>query len=121
MSIVLVVEDSATDFQILSSFLQKVGISVVSAKSADEAQQKLAQSQPDLIILDVILPDQSGFELCRTIKNNPATSKIPVIMSSTKDTDVDKMWGNMLGADAYIPKPINEDEMLQTIQKLLNK
>lgn len=119
MSVILVVDDSSTDREIVSLCLQKAGHSVMVAENALKAQEKLKQTKPDLIILDVILPDQSGFELCRSIKDNPQTATIPVIMSSTKGTDVDKMWGNMLGADAYLPKPINQKELAQTVQKLL--
>ena len=122
MKIILVVEDSLTDLKIVSLYLQEAGLEVVAAKSGEEAQEKLrSPNQPDLIIMDVILPDKSGFELCRTLKSNPSTSKIPVVISSSKGTEVDKMWGNMLGADAYLPKPIERDELLRTIRSLLRK
>ncbi len=116
---ILVVDDSLTDLEIVSLYLKKAGLIVVSAMSGEQAEEKLHQSQPDLIVLDVILPDQSGFELCRKLKTDPHTSKIPVVISSTKGTDVDKMWGNMLGANAYLPKPIDEAELLRTIEQLI--
>ena len=122
MKTILVVEDSLTDLKIVSLYLQEAGLEVVAAKSGEEVQEKLqSPHQPDLIILDVILPDKSGFELCRTLKSNPSTSKIPVVISSSKGTELDKMWGNMLGADAYLPKPIDRDELLRTIRSLLRK
>ncbi|KAM3093337.1 response regulator transcription factor [Phormidesmis sp. 146-12] len=119
MSTVLVVEDSVTEMQILTSYLKSAGLSVVSAQSGEEAQVKLNGAKPDLIVLDVILPGQSGFELCRELKADPNTSKIPVVICSTKDTEVDKMWGNMLGANAYIPKPVDPVELLKTIRQLI--
>jgi two-component system, chemotaxis family, response regulator PixH len=119
MSTVLVVEDSITEMQLLRSYLQNAGLAVVSAKSGEEAQVKLTSQRPDLILLDVILPGQSGFELCRELKADPNTSKIPVVICSTKDTEVDKMWGNMLGANAYIPKPVDLAELLKTIRQLI--
>ncbi|NJR49919.1 MAG: response regulator [Leptolyngbyaceae cyanobacterium CSU_1_3] len=119
MSIVLVVEDSITEMQLLTSYLQNAGLAVVSAKSGEEAQVKLTSQRPDLILLDVILPGQSGFELCRELKADPGTSKIPVVICSTKDTEVDKIWGNMLGANAYIPKPVDLAELLKTIRQLI--
>ncbi|HEY9690845.1 MAG TPA: response regulator [Oculatellaceae cyanobacterium] len=119
MNIVLVVEDSATDLEVISLYLKQAGLSVVVAKSSQEAQEIIDKNQPNLIILDVILPDQSGFELCRELKNNPITNKIPVVISSSKNTDVDKLWGNMLGADAYIAKPVDKLELIQTIQTLM--
>lgn len=119
MSTVLVVEDSITEMQILSSYLQQAGLAVMSAHSGEEAQTKLSNSTPDLIVLDVILPGQSGFELCRELKADPRTNQIPIIICSTKDTDVDKMWGNLLGADAYIPKPVDPTLFLSTIRQLI--
>lgn len=121
MTIVLVVEDSLTDMAVMTGYLQQAGWSVVSAKSSEEAQVKLNSEKPSLIILDVVLPGQSGFELCREIKADPNTSQIPVVICSTKDTDVDKMWANMLGADAYLPKPVEQAELLRTIEKLIKK
>ncbi len=119
MSTVLVVEDSLTDMDVMTSYLQQAGLSVVTAKSGEEAQEKLHLHKPNLIILDVVLPGQSGFELCREIKTDPDTSQIPVVICSTKDTDVDKMWANMLGADAYLPKPVEQTELLRTIRQLM--
>lgn len=119
MSTVLVVEDSITEMQILTNYLRQAGLVVVSAQSGEEAQVKLSRQTPDLIVLDVILPGQSGFELCRELKADPRTSQIPVIICSTKDTDVDKMWGNLLGANAYIPKPVDPTLFLTTIRQLI--
>lgn len=119
MTTVLLVEDSLTESEILTRYLQQAGLHVVLARSSEEAQQSLSQQRPDLIVLDVILPGQSGFELCRELKSSVATDGIPVVMCSTKDTDADKLWGNMLGADAYLPKPVNQQEFLQTIQQLI--
>ena len=118
MNTVLVVEDGLTDREILSRYLQKAGYSVISAKSSEEAQEKLDQNKPDFIFLDVILPGKSGFEICRELKKNPNTSQIPIIFCSTKNTDVDKMWGTMLGADAYLSKPINQEELVGTLKQL---
>jgi two-component system, chemotaxis family, response regulator PixH len=119
MSTVLLVEDSLTDMEIMSRYLQQLGFSVVRAKSSEEAQLKLQSQKPNLIIVDVILPGQSGFELCREIKSDPHTSQIPVVICSTKDTDVDKLWGSMLGADAYLPKPVERNELVRTIRQFI--
>ncbi|UBF27938.1 response regulator [Kovacikia minuta CCNUW1] len=121
MSTVLLIEDSLTESEILTRYLQQAGLRVISAKSSEEAQDRLTLQKPDLIVLDVILPGQSGFELCRELKANQDTKGIPIVMCSTKNTDVDKMWGNMLGADAYIPKPVNQQEFLQTVCRLMGK
>ena len=119
MNTVLVVEDGLTDMEVLCRYLQQAGFSVISAKSSEEAQEKLNSNKPDLIFLDVILPGKSGYEMCRELKSNPKTSSIPVVFCSTKDSDVDKMWGNMLGADAYLSKPINQEQLTVTLKQLI--
>jgi two-component system, chemotaxis family, response regulator PixH len=118
MKTILLVEDSLTETAVLTSYLLQAGLTVVSVKSGEEAQDKLQSEKPDLVILDVILPGQSGFELCHSLKTNLSTEKIPVVICSTKGTDADKLWGSMLGADAYIPKPIDHQQLMKTIQQL---
>ncbi len=118
MTTILLVEDSLTEMQVLTLYLKQAGITVITAKSVEEAQLKLQLQTPDLVMIDVILPGQSGFELCRELKTNANTKGIPVVICSTKGTEADKLWGTMLGADAYIPKPVNQQHLVQTIQQL---
>ncbi|MEB3338010.1 MAG: response regulator, partial [Leptolyngbyaceae bacterium] len=103
MSTALIVEDTLTQMEILTGCLRKGGFDVVTAASGEEALTKLNSMKPDVIILDVVLPDRSGFEVCRDIKTDAATNKIPVVLCSTKGTDMDKFWGMKQGADAYMP------------------
>ncbi len=120
MGTVLVVEDSLTELAILTGYLKQAGLLVVSVNSSEEAQSRLKSFQkPDLIVLDVILPGQSGFELCHELKTNPVTSQIPIVLCSTKGTEVDRIWGNMLGADAYLPKPVNPTELMTIVHQLI--
>jgi two-component system, chemotaxis family, response regulator PixH len=118
MTTVLLVEDSLTETEMLTRYLRQAGLTVISATNGEEARVKLQSQKPDLVILDVILPGQSGFELCREFKTNVNTQGIPVVLCSTKGTEADKLWGSMLGADAYIPKPIDQKTLMQTIQQL---
>ncbi|MEM9215568.1 MAG: response regulator [Cyanobacteria bacterium P01_F01_bin.150] len=119
MHTVLLVEDSETEAKIIETCLRRKGLSVVHAQTSEEAHERLTAQLPDLIVLDIILPGKSGFELCRQIKSNPSTKTVPIIMCSTKNTDADRMWGNMLGADAYLGKPIDQEEMLKIINELI--
>ncbi|MFQ3584213.1 MAG: response regulator [Cyanobacteriota bacterium] len=117
MNSVFVVEDSRTEAELISLSLQKAGFSVSVVGSGEEAEQKLQSLKPNLILLDVILPGQSGFELCRKLKANPATQNIPIVICSTKGTDVDKTWGRMGGADDYLTKPLNLTELIDTVKR----
>ncbi|WP_017303934.1 response regulator [Spirulina subsalsa] len=118
MKMALIVEDGVTDREFLTRQLQESGLTVMTAGSVEEAQGKLGQSKPDIIFLDVILPGQSGFEFCRFLKSSPDTKQIPVVICSTKGTDVDKTWGTMLGADDYLIKPVDPDALKKTLSRL---
>jgi len=115
----LVVEDSLTDKEIITRFLQLNGINFLTAQSAEEAFDKVKNNQFDLIILDVVLPDRSGFEICRDLKAEMGTQKIPVLICSTKGTEMDKFWGMKQGADAYLSKPLDQEEFTKTIKQLV--
>ncbi|MDJ0508162.1 MAG: response regulator [Crocosphaera sp.] len=119
MGTALVIEDSLTERKIITQYLELAGMKASIASSGEEGLEKLNQAIPDLIVLDVVLPGLSGFEICRVIKAEERTHQIPVIICSTKDTDMDKFWGKRQGADAYIPKPIDQDTFLSTIKQLV--
>jgi twitching motility two-component system response regulator PilH len=121
MASILLVEDSQTEAELVIRSLRQAGLTVINARDGIEAQAHLKSSRPDLVILDVILPGQSGFELCRELKTNPSTQQIPVVICSSKDTEVDKMWGDMLGANAYLTKPVNVEELVKTVQGLIRR
>jgi two-component system, chemotaxis family, response regulator PixH len=119
MATALIVEDSLTDTALLTHYLQQCGLKVMSAQSSEEALKMLQTMPPDLVFLDVVLPGQSGFEFCSELKTTESTRNIPVIICSTKDTKADKLWGSMLGADAYLTKPINQQELAKIVEQLM--
>ena len=118
MSTALIVEDVQTDLMILTSYLETLGWRVISAMNGEEALSYLSSNKPDIVFLDVVLPGRSGFEICRTIKSQSETKRIPVVMCSTKNTDMDRFWGLKQGADLYLTKPVNQAEFVEVIQKL---
>lgn len=119
MGTALIVEDSLTERTIISQCLQQAGIAVATATSGEEAMEKINSTPPDVIVLDVVLPGRSGFEICRALKSEAKTSKIPIVICSTKGSEMDKFWGMKQGADAYIPKPIDQEEFLRTVKQLI--
>jgi chemotaxis family two-component system response regulator PixH len=120
MGTALIVDDTKTELSILTDCLQGAGIIVQTASSGEEALEKITVNRPDIIILDVVLPGKSGFEVCREIKQDANTQNIPIIICSTKGTDMDKFWGKKQGADAYIPKPVDREELIRTVKQLIN-
>ena len=120
MSTALIVEDVQTDLMILTSYLENLGWRVISAVNGEEALTYLSSNTPDIVFLDVVLPGRSGFEICRVIKSQIDTQKIPVVMCSTKNTDMDRFWGLKQGADLYLAKPVNRHDFVEVLQKLVN-
>jgi len=120
MNTALVVDDSVTEKQIITQCLQRGGLNVETACDADEALAKIISQKPDVIILDIVLPDKSGFELCRDLKAKAETKKIPVVLCSTKGSEMDKFWGMKQGADAYLAKPVDQEQLLRTVKQLIN-
>ncbi|MEM1239707.1 MAG: response regulator [Cyanobacteria bacterium P01_H01_bin.26] len=116
----LIVEDSLTDRERLTQYLQQSGITVVGVQSSEEAMLKVQANLPDMVFLDVVLPGQSGFEFCRDLKTNEQTQAIPVVICSTKSTEADKLWGSMLGADAYLSKPVDQQQLAATLQQVMH-
>jgi len=115
---ILVVDDSATDRQYLSDLLAKNGYKVETAQNADEALAKARQLRPDLVLMDIVMPGQNGFQATRALSKDEATKAIPVIICTTKGQDTDKAWGMKQGARDYIVKPVSGPELLKKISAL---
>ena len=109
---ILVVDDSKTELHHLSDVLGKRGYLVRTAENGDEALRRLAEDKPDLILMDVVMPGQNGFQLTRSITRNPLYADVPVIMCTSKNQETDKVWGMRQGARDYIVKPVNGDELV---------
>jgi two-component system, chemotaxis family, response regulator PixH len=120
MATALIVEDVQTDLMIMTSYLENLGWRVISAMNGEEALTYLDSNKPDIVFLDVVLPGRSGFEICRTIKTQTETQQIPVVMCSTKNTDMDRFWGLKQGADLYLTKPVNRHDFAEVLQKLVS-
>ena len=116
---VLIVDDSQTLRQMVNELLTKQAIKVIEAASGLEGLEKVQEDAPDLVIVDLVMPQMNGYELCRFLKNNPTTQQIPVLICSTKSQDFDRYWGMKQGADAYLTKPFQPAELLRTIKVLL--
>ena len=119
MSQILIVEDSKLEADKLKKCLEGQGFSILVVTSGEEAEIRLKTFKPNLIVLDVILPGESGFELCRKLKAEAATQNIPVVIYSTKDKEIDRTWGDMSGADAYLSKTVDEPTLIQTVNRLI--
>ena len=113
---VLVVDDSRTEIMFISDLLQRSGYQVRSAGNADEAFARLREDMPDLILMDVVMPGQNGFQLTRAITRDPSFANVPVIICTSKNQETDRVWGMRQGAKDYVVKPVNPDELLSKIK-----
>ena len=118
MSQVLIIDDSLVERMTLKAYLEPTGLQVLTASSASEAMYVLESVSPQIIVLDIVMKDMSGFQFCRKLKNNLATKLIPIVMCSSKSTEVDKVWANILGANAYLTKPVDRQKFVNTIWSL---
>ncbi len=119
ISTILVVDDSPTDMRLVTTALTGKGYRVITAVDGEDALEKAAQEHPDLMLLDIILPKKNGFQVCRQLKTTPATKDIKIILLSSKSQDSDRFWGLKQGADEYMTKPFDDDELLANVAKLL--
>lgn len=115
---VLVVDDSKTELMFLSEVLRKFGLSVRTAENAEEAHRRLEEAKPDLILMDVVMPGQNGFQLTRAISRNPQFADVPIIMCTSKNQETDRVWGLRQGARDYIAKPVDPSELKAKIKAL---
>jgi twitching motility two-component system response regulator PilH len=116
---ILVVDDSRTQRQLFSEFFEANGIAVVVASDGVEALETLESIHPDIVLLDIVMPRMNGYEVCRKIKSNPNTQNVPVVLCSAKSEEFDRYWGLKQGADAYISKPCQNQDLISTIRTLL--
>lgn len=116
---ILVVDDSPTALKITSDTLTEEGFRVISASDGEEALEIATRLHPDLIVLDIILPKKNGFQVCRQLKTESATQDIKIVMLSSKNQASDRFWGQKQGADAYITKPFEDEELVGVIESLL--
>lgn len=117
---ILVVDDEVDLLKVLKLNLETKGYDVVCAFDGEQALEKVRSENPDVIILDVMLPKLNGVEVCKNIRQDPVFNKIPVIMLSGKDADVDRIIGRVSGAKMYITKPFDLEQLISAIKKVLS-
>ena len=115
---ILVVDDSKTELMVLSDLLTRNGYSVRTADSAESAHERLAEKVPDLILLDVVMPGQNGFQLTRSISRDPQFAAVPIILCTSKNQETDRVWGMRQGARDYVTKPVDSELLLSKIRAL---
>ncbi len=115
---ILIVDDSPTERYFLTDILVKNGFSVSTAENGEEAMLKIKADKPQLILMDVVMPGQNGFQVTRAISRDPETQDVPIIICTSKGQETDRIWGMRQGAKDYIVKPVDPQELLAKIAAL---
>jgi twitching motility two-component system response regulator PilH len=116
---ILVVDDSPTELHMVVDILNRQKIpEIITATNGADAVTRAQSDMPDLILMDVVMPEMNGFQATRKIKKNTETAGIPVIIISSKDQETDKVWGKRQGADEYLTKPVKEAELISVMEAL---
>ena len=115
---ILLVDDSKTELHYMTDMLVKRGFSVRTAANGDDAMRRLEEEVPELILMDVVMPGQNGFQLTRSITRDPRYAQIPVIMCTSKNQETDKVWGMRQGARDYVVKPVKAEDLMAKIKAL---
>ena len=115
---ILVVDDSPTERHVLVDLLTKNGYQVIMAESGEEGVEKAKKELPDLVLMDVVMPGLNGYQATRTLTREESTKHIPIIVCTSKGQETDKIWGLRQGAQDYLVKPVNGEELLSKIAAL---
>jgi twitching motility two-component system response regulator PilH len=120
MARILIVDDSPSQLMGIRRIVEKLGHEAITAEDGAEGVDKARSEQPDLVLMDVVMPNLNGFQATRAITRDATTRHIPVIMVTTKDQETDRVWGMRQGARAYLSKPFSESELAEMIAKVLD-
>jgi twitching motility two-component system response regulator PilH len=119
MARILIVDDSPSQLMGMKRIVEKLGHEAVTAEDGAAGVEMAKAQKPDLILMDVVMPNLNGFQATRAISKEATTAHIPIVLVTTKDQETDKVWGMRQGAKAYITKPFNENQLIEVINGLL--
>lgn len=119
MARILIVDDSPSQLVGIKRIVEKLGHDTVTAEDGAAGVEAAKRELPDLVLMDVVMPNLNGFQATRSITRDPSTRHIPVVLVTTKDQDTDRVWGMRQGAKAYITKPFNEADLAEVLGQLL--
>ena len=120
MARILIVDDSPSQLLGIQRIVEKLGHESLTAEDGAAGVEVAKRELPDMVLMDVVMPNLNGFQATRTLSREASTKHIPVILVTTKDQDTDRVWGMRQGAKAYLTKPFSEDELAEVIERVFN-
>jgi twitching motility two-component system response regulator PilH len=118
---ILIVDDSPAEVKLMQAVLDKAGYRSVAIHDPMRLEQMIDVERPNLILMDVVMPQRNGFQACRELKGKQEYALIPVILVTSKNTESDKFWAQQQGADGYVVKPFTPEELLGTVQRFVGQ
>jgi twitching motility two-component system response regulator PilH len=119
MGKVMVVDDAYSELQVIESILRSAGHHVISYIDGERLEDKVVTEQPDLVLLDIVMPKRNGYDILRGLRRDERTKQTRVVVVSSKNQESDRAWGLRQGADDYLPKPFSADQLLTTIRRFV--
>jgi twitching motility two-component system response regulator PilH len=117
MAKVMVVDDAQSDLKLMESILASAGHQVVAYGDGALLEERLASERPDVLLLDIVMPDRNGYEILRAIRKDTRTKDTPVVVVSSKREESDRVWGKRQGADEYVTKPFTPEQLLGAVRR----
>jgi twitching motility two-component system response regulator PilH len=117
MAKVMVVDDAHSDLWLMESILQSAGHEVVAYPDGVELEQRLLREQPDVVLLDIVMPNRNGYEILRALKRDERTRRTPIVLVTSKTQESDRVWGKRQGADDYVTKPFTAEQLLSAVRR----
>jgi DNA-binding response OmpR family regulator len=114
---ILIVDDSVAEVHLMQTFLQQGGFHSVGISDPTKIEEAIEEERPNVILLDVVMPQRNGFQVCRDLKSQGAYSSIPVILVTSKTAPSDRYWGEQQGANGYVAKPFTPDELISAVKR----
>ena len=113
----LVVDDSPSQVRLIQGLLETEGYAPVGLSDPKRVEETIVTERPSVILLDVVMPERNGFQVCRELKGHAEFNSIPVILVTSKDTASDRYWGQQQGADGYVTKPFTREELIRAVRR----
>ncbi|HEV8437024.1 MAG TPA: response regulator [Methylomirabilota bacterium] len=117
MAKVMVVDDAVSELKLMESILRSAGHQVSCYEDGQELEQHVADERPDVILLDIVMPNRNGYEVLRGMRRDPRTKDTPVVFVSSKNQESDRIWGKRQGAADYLPKPFTAEQLLSMVRQ----
>ena len=117
MAKVIVVDDAYSELKLMENILKSAGLEVVCLTDGDHLEERMVQEQPDVLLLDIVMPNRNGYEILRSLKRDPRTKGTPIVLVSSKNQESDRIWGKRQGADEYLGKPFTAEDLVTVVRQ----